>query len=271
MVTVAHDPPPGRRLPAGRKAELATYVAEVGEVTVAELAERFEVSSDTVRRDLDQLDADGLVIRTHGGAVSPSGAPRPDTELDVRRRVQTGAKEVIGKLAAGLVQDGTAVLLNGGTTVLAVARALHDHRDLTLATNNLLVPSEVSPGVVRDMLVFGGSVRTSRQATVGPVVFRSGVGGGDVDVQCDLALIAVGAASVAGGYSVSHVGEAAMMRQMMERADRVAILVDSSKFGGRLFARVADLGRVDHVVTDATPPAEELDALAREGVELLLP
>ena len=81
----------GRRLPAGRKAELAAYVNGVGEVTVAQLAERFEVSPDTIRRDLDRLDKDGIIVRTHGGAVSLSGFPKPDSALDVRFRVQAEA------------------------------------------------------------------------------------------------------------------------------------------------------------------------------------
>ena len=70
-----------RRLPAGRKVDVAAFVAAMGQVTVAQLAEHFEVSLDTARRDLDQLDTEGLVIRTHGGAVSPSSVPRPDTGL----------------------------------------------------------------------------------------------------------------------------------------------------------------------------------------------
>ena len=137
-----------RRLPAGRKAELAAYVAEVGQVTVARLAKRFDVSADTIRRDLDQLDADGVLIRTHGGAVSLSAFPRPDTGLDVRARVQASAKDRIGALAAGLVPDGASLIVNAGTTTLAAARHLRDHRDLTIATNSL----RISGGAARQGL-----------------------------------------------------------------------------------------------------------------------
>jgi DeoR/GlpR family transcriptional regulator of sugar metabolism len=260
-----------RRLPAGRKAELTAHVMEVGEVTVAQLAERFDVSLDTIRRDLDQLDADGVLIRTHGGAVSPSALPRPDTGLEVRRRVQTAAKEKIGALAAALVDDGSAIMINAGTTTLAVVRHLRDHRDLTIATNSLQIPAEISPQVFRDLYVFGGAVRLSAQATVGPVAFRNAITGGEVDIRCDLALIAVGAVSAEGGYSTSNLGEAAMMSEMMDRAARVAILVDSSKFGRRLFAQVADLSRPDYLICDTMPPADVLEVLRRGGVELVVP
>jgi len=260
-----------RRLPAGRKAEVAAYVSEVGQVTVARLAKRFDVSADTIRRDLDQLDTDGVLVRTHGGAVSLSALPRPDSGLDVRARVQASAKDRIGALAAGLVPDGSSLLINAGTTTLALVRHLSEHRDLTIATNSLALPAELSPKVFRDLYVFGGAVRASAQATVGPVAFPVLPGGGEVDIRCDMALICVGAVSHESGYSTSNLGEAAMMSQMMSRASQVAVLADSTKFGRRLFAQVADLGKADWFVTDAPPPEDLAEALRSAGVEILTP
>ncbi|GCD19765.1 D-beta-D-heptose 1-phosphate adenosyltransferase [Cellulomonas algicola] len=259
-----------RRLPAGRKAELAAYVAEVGEVTVAQLADRFDVSADTIRRDLDALDADGVLIRTHGGAVSTSAIPRPDTGLDVRMRLQTTAKERIGALAATLVHDGSAIVVNAGTTTLALARHLADHSDLTIATNSLRLATEIAPKVYRDLYVFGGAVRASAQATVGPVRLPALAGGPELDIRCDLAIIGVGAVAVDAGYSTSNLAEAQMMGDMMDRAARVAVLADSSKFGRRLFAQIADLGRADYLVTDVAPPHDLHDALRARDVEVLV-
>ncbi len=84
------------RLPASRKARIAAHVADVGQVTVPALADRFGVSADTIRRDLDQLDLERLVVRTHGGAISPTSLPRADTAVNVRMQLQTAAKEQIG-------------------------------------------------------------------------------------------------------------------------------------------------------------------------------
>lgn len=259
-----------RRLPAGRKADLLAFVGEAGQVTVADLAERFRVSIDTVRRDLDQLDRAGLLIRTHGGAVSIEDGPRTDRGLDVRLRMQTAEKERIATIAADLVEDGSVIMLNAGTTTLAVARALRKHRELTIATNNLRIPGEISPKVFRDLYVFGGAVRTVTQATTGPVVFAMNPGGADVDIQCDLALIAVGAVSES-GYSTSNLGDAAMMSEMISRAGRTAILADSSKFGRRLFAQVASLEAADYLITDRAPEPELASALAAADVEVLTP
>jgi DeoR family transcriptional regulator, fructose operon transcriptional repressor len=259
-----------RHLPAGRKAQLAAYVAEMGQVTVGALAERFGVSIDTIRRDLDQLSAEGVLVRTYGGAVSLSTVSRVDRAVDVRLNLQEAEKEKIATLALSLVEDGSTIMINGGTTTLALARKLHNHRDLTVATNNLLVPPALSPAAIRDLYVFGGAVRLTTQATIGPISLRA-AGGTELDIRCNLAFIGVGAISVDAGYSTSNLGEAAMMREMMARAARVAILADSSKFGRRLFAQVSELGGADYLVTDSSPPPDLLDALSENGVKLLTP
>src|SRR5690606_34803015 len=135
---------------------------------------------------------------------------------------------------AGLVEDGSVSMLNAGTTTLAVARALRNHHDLTIATNHLRIPGELSPSVLRDLYVLGGAVRSITQATTGPVTFTMTPGGPEVDIRCDLALIAVGAIDEA-GYSTSNLGDAAMMSEMIQRAERTAILADSTKIGRRFF------------------------------------
>ncbi|TXN30978.1 DeoR/GlpR transcriptional regulator [Lacisediminihabitans profunda] len=259
------------RLPAGRKAELAAHVAEAGQVTVAALAARFGVSADTIRRDLDQLDVDGVLIRTHGGAVSSSVMSSIEKKLDVRMRLQTSAKERIGALAAGLVENGSVIMINAGTTTLAVVRHLRNHRELTVATNNLRIPTEISPDVCRDLYLFGGAVRLSGQSTIGPVGFQFAGGGNDLELRCDLALISVGAVSAESGYSTSNLAEAVMMSEMISRASRVAILADSSKFGRQLFAQVAELGRADYFVTDSAPPEDLANALRKNNVTVLVP
>lgn len=265
----AETDPSTRRLPAGRKAELGAYVAEVGQVTVARLAKRFSVSADTVRRDLDSLHAEGVLLRTHGGAVSLTASPRPDSGLDVRARVQAAAKERIASLVAGLVPDGASLIVNAGTTTLAVIRALHDHRDLTIATNNLAIPREIEPKIFRDLYVFGGAVRQSAQSTVGAVPFPVVAGREGVDIRCDLALICVGAVSREAGYTTSNLAEASMMSEMMNRASQVVVMADASKVGRRLFAQVGDLGRADWFVSDSALPDDLARALQTAGVEMV--
>lgn len=260
----------GRRLPAGRKADLAAHVEEVGQVTVADLAAHFGVSIDTIRRDLDQLDREGVVVRTHGGAVSATDAPLRDRGLDVRLGMQVAEKEKIARIAAELIEDGAVVMLNAGTTTLALARALRNHRDLTIATNNLRIPGELSPAVFRDLYVFGGAVRAITQATTGPVALAMNSSGKEVDIRCDFAFVAVGAVD-ASGYSTSNLGDAAMMAEMIQRADHTAILADSSKLGRRLFAQVVPLEGAEYLITDSEPAPALGTALANAGVKVLTP
>ncbi|HWS35438.1 MAG TPA: DeoR/GlpR family DNA-binding transcription regulator [Actinoplanes sp.] len=259
-----------RHLPAGRKAQLAAFVAEAGQVTVAELAERFKVSIDTVRRDLDQLAADGALVRTYGGAVSVATASRTDRAVDQRLAFMEQEKDKIATLAADLVQDASTIMINGGTTTLATARRLGQHRDLTIATNNLLIPGALPVTAIRDIYVFGGAVRQLTLATVGPVSFRT-AGGADLDITCDLALIGVGAVAADAGFTTSNIAEAAMMQEMISRAARVAILADSSKFDRRLFAQVSELNAADYLITDAAPPTALQEALDAAGVEVITP
>ena len=208
-------------------------------------------------------------MRTHGGAVSVDAVAGAEKRLDVRLQLHAEEKERIGALAATLVSSNSVLMLNAGTTTLSVVRHLHKRRDLTIATNNLRIAMEVSPKIVRDVYLFGGSVRHVGQATIGPVRFPS-PSGRDLQLRCDLALISVGAVSARGGYSTSNLSEAVMMGEMMERAARVVILADSSKFTEPLFAQIADLDRADYLVTDAQPPADLAAALDEAGVEVLI-
>lgn len=266
------DPPsaPGRRLPAGRQAELAHYVSSVGEVTVADLSERFGVSMDTIRRDLDRLHADGVLVRTHGGAMGAGGQARPDRDLGERLVMQSETKEAIGRAAARLVTDHSAVVIGSGTTALAVARSLGQHRGLIVVTNNLLLPGALPKEAVRDVYMLGGAVRVEAQATVGPVVFGGGTAS-ERSIRCDLAIVGVGGVDPTMGVSTSHVGEAQMMAEMMRISRRVAVLADATKFDQVLFSQIADLSLVDYLVTDAPPPGALAEALAAADVEVVLP
>lgn len=235
-----------------------------------ELANRYGVSIDTIRRDLDHLHSGGRVVRTHGGAVSVAVQTLTDRGLSVRLHLQAAEKEIIGPIAAELVTDGSVIIMNAGTTTLAVARALHERRDLIIATNNLLLPAAISEKAFRELYVFGGSMRIHTQSTTGPVRFPT-TDGRDISISADLAFVAVGAVSAEGGYTTSNLSEALMMREMMQQSAKVAILADSSKFNRRLFAMVADLGLADYFITDREPPPLLRQAFDDAGVIVLCP
>lgn len=258
------------RLPGGRKAEVVSYVNRMGQVTVTALADRFGVSPDTIRRDLDQLDAEGLVIRMRGGAMSNSAVPWHDTSLSDRARLQSAQKDRIGAVAAELVQDGSVLFINGGTTALALVHHLSSKSELIIVTNNLSLPAEISADACRDLYVIGGHVRLSGQVTIGPVSFASAISCAENDIHVDLALIGVGAVDER-GFSTSNLDEAAMLGQMASHARRTAILADTTKLDRRLFASIAPLEAADYLVTNEAPSAELAAELALHDVQVLTP
>lgn len=258
------------RLPARRRDELAAYVNEVGEITVSDLADRFDVSMDTARRDLDELAASGVLKRTHGGAVRITPLSRAETPFADRMRVQGSGKRRIGQLAATLIEDGQTILLNAGTTTLAVLPHLSGRRNLTVVTNNLEAPAEVPRECARDVYLLGGNVRAGSQGTVGPVEFPGTGGSHSHRIRADIALISVGGVVEEMGYSTSNLHEARMMLEMMGSSRLVVVLADSSKFGRSTFAQVAELSAADVLVTDA-PVAERMaEALATAQVTLMV-
>jgi DeoR/GlpR family transcriptional regulator of sugar metabolism len=220
---------------------------------------------DTIRRDLDHLAERGLLARTHGGAMRLEERARADTPFDNRVDVHHEGKDSIGAAAAKLVTDGETMLVNGGTTTLAFARALTGKRNLTVVTNNLRLPLEVPASAVHDIYVVGGACRVASMVTVGPVAFP-----GTQGLSVDLAVIGVGGVSAENGLSTTNLTEAQMMQQMIGAASRVIVLADSSKFGRSAFVHICELSAVSVLVTDRTPPDDLGTALMKANVEVIV-
>ncbi|UFU01909.1 DeoR/GlpR family DNA-binding transcription regulator [Ruania suaedae] len=242
----------GAELPAVRRGRIVEFIESMRQASVHEIAEQFEVSADTVRRDLIELHKDGHVSRTRGGAIANSVITSPDRELRIRQQLQEPEKKHIGALTATLIPHGAVIAFNGGTTTLAVARSLTDHRDLTIATNNLSIPFDVPTHAVRNLYIFGGDVRFSSQVTVGQASFPDL--GDPGAVHFDIAVIGVGGITHE-GFSVSNLGEASMMRHLIKRSSRIVVVADSTKFNRPQFALVAPLSAAHDLVTDGEPPA----------------
>ena len=252
-------------LPARRRTELVRLVRSRGQVTVAELAALFEISVDTVRRDLDHLAERGLLARTHGGAVAASDLVTQDTPFAERLVRQNGAKARIALAAANLLGDGETILINGGSTTRAVAAELGVRRDLTIVTNNLALPHVLPLGSCRDVYVMGGHYRPDAQVTVGEVRFAFAAG-----INVDTALIGVGGISAERGLSTTSIAEAVMIAQMIKTARRAVVLADASKFGHDSFADIGPLSGVHTLVTDEPPPPAIAAALNEGKVDLVI-
>jgi DeoR/GlpR family transcriptional regulator of sugar metabolism len=182
--------------------------------------------------------------------------------------VRDAAKSRIGELAATLIEDGETILLNGGTTPLAVLPHLARRRNLALVTNNLWAPGKVPPECTRDVYLLGGTVRLTSQVTLGPVEFAGTSGSRSHRIHADIALISVGGVAAGLGYSTSNLQEARMMYEMMQSSRQVVVLADHSKFGRNAFAQVADLEAADILITDAPVEERIAEVLATAEVDV---
>ena len=191
-----------------------------GQAVVAEMSAHFEVSLDTIRRDLDALAEQGLINRIHGGAVPAEGLASSDTPFRQRIEEQSEAKTKIGKAAAELIVNGETLIINGGSTTLAFVSSLTDRQNLTIVTNNLSLPAVVPSQAVSMLYLLGGEIRSDAQITMGHVGFI-----GAQAINADTAVIGVGGIN-AHGCSTTLLAEANMMLQMMSASRRTIIVAD---------------------------------------------
>ncbi|ANZ41730.1 alkaline phosphatase [Lentzea guizhouensis] len=246
-----------------RLATILERLAETGSVTVTELAEDLATSVASIRRDLQSLEEQKLLKRTHGGAI----AAEVIYELPLRYRVgRREEKRQIAEAAAKFVTESVhSVGLNGGTTTTELARLLAVGRSLKVVTNALNIASDLCPRPMIDLVVTGGGVRPESYELVGPLADRALAG-----ISLDLVFLGVDGIDARGGITTHDEVEAHTDSCLMRTADRVVVLADGSKVGKRAFSRIAAITDVHVVVTDSSAPGEELDRLRGSGVEVVV-
>jgi DeoR/GlpR family transcriptional regulator of sugar metabolism len=252
-------------LPAKRHRELVEMIRSRGQMTVNELASQFGVSGDTVRRDLDLLAGQGLLQRTHGGAVAMDNLVQQDSTFTQRMATRIPAKRRIARAASRLISTGETLLVNGGSTTKLFAAELADKRNLTVVTNNLGIPATLPPDCFRNVYILGGEYKGDAQVTVGPVGFVSAT-----SISVDSAVIGVGGITIKEGLTTTVLEECSMILAMINAARRTIVLADASKFGHSSFAHIAPLGRIQILVTDQAPPRELSQALKEAHVEVVI-
>ena len=249
-------------LRAERLAALLEALASHRSIDVAAVATEFGVSSATVRRDLRTLHEQGLLVRTHGGAV-PSDL---DLELPVRYRtsLRRSEKRRIALAAAALVPDGAVVGLTGGTTTTELARVLSDRNGFTIVTNALNIASELVLRSSIRLVVIGGSARHASYELVGPsaelMLAR---------YHLDVAFIGTDGITLTGGCTTHDEMEAQTDRAFLGRSRRVVVVADSSKLGHTAFAHICDVSEIDDLITDSEADPEQLKELGDAGVRTL--
>lgn len=228
---------------------------------VAELCGELGVSGATIRRDLQFLESQRLLLRTHGGAVAEGVL----YELPLRYKSGRHQEEKrrIAKAAAELVADGSAIGLTGGTTTTEVARALVDRQRLTVVTNALNIASELAVRPNLKLVVTGGVARAESYELVGPLAEASLAG-----LNLDIVFLGVDGIAPEPGLTTHHEIEAHTNLALIDRARRVVVVADSSKIGKVAFARICEIERAHELITDDAADPSVLATLAEVGLQV---
>ncbi|TQS42164.1 DeoR/GlpR family DNA-binding transcription regulator [Cryptosporangium phraense] len=249
---------------AERVSAILERLAGDGSVDAGLLADEFAVSAATIRRDLQVLEDQKLLSRTHGGAVAVDVA----YELPVRYRAGQNreAKAVVARRAAALLPKGPLTLgLSGGTTTHLLARLLAERVDLTVVTNALNIASELALRPRLKLVMTGGVSRTQSYELVGPIADRALEG-----LNIQIAVIGVDGISARGGLTTHDEIEAHTNACMIRRSDRVIVVADGSKVGRVHLAAICAIGDVSVLVTDESADAGGVEAIRRAGTEVVV-
>jgi DeoR family transcriptional regulator, aga operon transcriptional repressor len=250
---------------------LLELLGDRGRVDVEEAATELEVSAATMRRDMDALAEQQLLVRTRGGAVLSSVAY--DLPIRYKHGHRSAEKESVAKAAARLVERGDVVGLSGGTTTTAIARVLATRSDfaesdpqpqLTIVTNSLNIANELAVRPQIKIVLTGGVAHSRSYELVGPfseLVLQQ--------ISIDIAFIGANGVDPVMGATVHDEAEARINRLMAERARRAVIVADSSKIGQRCFARVGDADVFDTLITDGAVSEETRREFTERGVKVI--
>jgi DeoR family transcriptional regulator, fructose operon transcriptional repressor len=235
-------------------------IEDRGSVSVVDLAGRLSVSEMTIRRDLTDLEKEGIVRRVHGGAVSARGRSY-EPPLLLRSMENQGAKARIGETAASLIADGDSIALDIGSTTLELARHLVGRRNLTVLTSSLHVANLLLGQPDIRLILSGGIIRPGESSLVGDLAQYA-----YKNLFVDRLFLGVGAVDQQAGLTEYNWDDALVKQAMIRSAKEVILVADSSKFNRVAFASVAPLSVVHQIVTDEGLEAGQRTELSRMGI-----
>jgi DeoR/GlpR family transcriptional regulator of sugar metabolism len=247
-----------------RRSLIAEKVISSGEVEFTVLAESLGVSEMTIRRDIEFLETQGVLRRIMGGAISLQGTST-EPSFDSRASASAREKEHIAEAVVDLLVPGETVLLDSGSTVLSVARAIRKRGlELTVVTPSALAGLELSdcPGIT--VYLIGGLLRPHELSVIGPETIRA-IG----NFNCDTYVMGVAGVDAIGGISEYHYDEAHVKQASMKVAKRVIVAADQTKLGRQALVKIADLSDISILVSDAPKRNRTVAAATKLGVNVV--
>ena len=249
-----------------RRQQIVRMLEAEQRVTVPELSQHFAVSEVTIRKDLTWLEAQGQVVRTHGGAILTSAdSTTSEIVFDKRERLQSEQKERIGEAAAKYVQDGETIALDASTTALAMAQFLLSKRELTVVTNGVRTGMELIQAPNVSVLMLGGMLRQESFSLVG-------TWGRAVLQQVHISKAFVGARGLTLREGLTDVNgeEVELKRAIVDAAKEVIAVIDRSKWDQVTLATFCPLERLTRIITDSQAPAHMVKQVRKLGIEVVV-
>lgn len=235
-----------------------------GKLSIDDLANEMKVSGVTIRKDLKILEEKGLLFRTKGGASihNPYAGDKPINEKEF---INTDEKKKIAKAALTLIKNTDSIMIGSGTTAFALATALHPSKKITVITPALKVGLELSGRNNVEVLQLGGVIRPN----------SSSVAGGYAQqvletISCELLFLGVDGIELDYGATISNLTEATLNRKMIETAQTLILLADSSKFNRRGVAKICSIEQIDYIITDDKIPAHLVNQFEDRGVKIII-
>lgn len=247
-----------------RQQQIIEEVKFYRQVSVAELSNRFNVSEVTIRRDLQELADEGILRRTHGGALA-SERSAPEMPVIHRMTREGHYKENIGRSAAALIEDGESVFIGSGTTTAYLARQLVNRQGLTVVTNALTIATELASAEGITIVITGGMMRSSELSLVGHITDQA-----LREVRVDKIFIGIPAISLESGLTNDYLPEVMTDRTIIEMAPELILLADHTKFGKVGSAYVAPITSITTLVTDSQTNPAILKELEDLGIQVIV-
>jgi DeoR/GlpR family transcriptional regulator of sugar metabolism len=246
-----------------RRSEIRAFLAEQGEVAIAELAAQFAVSEMTIRRDLETLEDQGVARRVRGGAISTVSRSY-EPPFATRAMEARTAKQRIAEAAAQCVEYGETAILDVGSTTLELARHLRGRGGLTIVTPSLPAALELANEPNMRVIVTGGIIRPGELSLIGDLSERT-----FAELNCDVLFLGVGGIHPEKGLTEYNLDDTRVKRAAMRAASRKVALADRSKLGRVCLASIAGLSEIDVLITDAAPDHPLLGVARDAGVEVV--
>lgn len=246
-----------------RRDQIIQILHKEGNVKVDELSEQFDVSTVTIRNDLEFLEEKGIIHRTYGGALLRNSVYN-DPSLEEKQKLHADEKKRIGREAAKMISDGDTILLDSGTTTREIAMQIKERSNLTVMTNAINIALELAGLPEITVMLTGGMLREKSYSLVGPEAEST-----MQNYYFDKLFLGVDGLDFEYGLTTSHPQEAKLNRLMVERANQVIAVTDSSKFGRHSFSFICDLSPISTLITDTDITAEFEEKLQNENIKVI--